>query len=109
MRWNAAHGVTGRLFVDGTEARAFAQWIEGDPADVGALFERVRADPRHRDVRVLASGPIGDLAGLPGRLYPDWSMSVETRAELPASLSDFLAGYEAFPERRLAAGWTLAA
>ena len=109
MRWNAAHGVTGRLLVDDPAPRTFVQWIEGDPADVGVLFERIREDGRHTDLRVLASGPVSELAGRPGRLYPDWSMSLETQADLPASLSEFLAAYEAFPERRLAAGWSLAA
>lgn len=109
MRWNAAHGITGRLFVDGTRAQTFSQWIEGDPADVGALFERIWTDPRHADLQVLASGPVADLTGQPGRLYPDWSMSLETQSRLPVSLSDFLGVYESFPERRLAAGWSLAA
>jgi hypothetical protein len=111
MRWNAAYGITGRLFVDGLDdgAVAFAQWIEGDPADVGILFERIRADDRHTDLRVLASGPVADLTGQAGRLYPDWSMSLETQGGLPNSLSDFLAVYESFPERRLAAGWSMAA
>lgn len=111
MRWNALRGITGRLFL--TEADVvpveFVQWIEGDPAEVGVLFERIRTDPRHTDLRVFASGPIADLTGRPGRLYPDWSMSLERRPDLAESLSDFLSAYEGRPERRLLPRWGVAA
>lgn len=111
MRWNAQHGITGRLFVEGPEfsVGAFAQWVEGRPEDVAALFERLREDDRHTNICVLASGPIRDLTGRDGRLYPDWSMSLERDATLPLTLSDFLAAYEDWPERRLVQRWEMAA
>lgn len=111
MRSNAARGVTGRLFISegDDEPAQFVQWIEGDPADVGILFERIRTDPRHADLDVLASGPISDLVGRPGRLYPDWSMSLERRPDLPASLAAFLRVYQDRPEPVDAPRWGLAA
>ena len=35
----------------------FVQALEGQEADVGALVIRIAADPRHRDLKLLFSGP----------------------------------------------------
>lgn len=98
QRWNAQHGVTGRLLVEDSEStRSFVQWLEGTSDDVAELFGRIEGDPRHDDLTVLASGPIDELTGRAGRLYPDWSMSLETVDALPESLEAFLAGYDGGP------------
>jgi hypothetical protein len=44
---NAARGMTGVLVYTGTD---FAQLIEGRHESVEALWRKLRADPRHRDV-----------------------------------------------------------
>ena len=46
--------VGGLLFGDG----CFLQCLEGNDADVDALYERIRADPRHQDVTVLSRCPV---------------------------------------------------
>ncbi|MDM0115119.1 BLUF domain-containing protein [Variovorax sp. J22R133] len=50
---NAANGITGLLVFDGMR---FLQHIEGPPANVGRLWERIASDPRHTDVRVIYRG-----------------------------------------------------
>lgn len=63
--FNGAHGITGfLLYRDGL----FMQMLEGTRDAVRALFERIRQDGRHRDVRVVVEG------GLDQRVFPDWSM-----------------------------------
>ncbi len=72
-RWNARHGITGKLIVleeDGQLVR-FAQWIEGAERDIEACFERIAADPRHTDLEVRRQGPIQ------GRRFPAWEMAID--------------------------------
>ena len=47
----------------------FLQGLEGPEASVRQLMERIRRDPRHRDVRVISAGPA------PSRLFKDWNMA----------------------------------
>jgi hypothetical protein len=47
----------------------FAQVLEGAVADVAPIFERIRRDPRHCDVKILAQSQA------PRRLFPTWSMA----------------------------------
>lgn len=49
--YNASNGITGVLIFYPAH-RIFVQVLEGPRADVLALLERVRADPRHRGLRV---------------------------------------------------------
>ena len=111
MRANVVRGLTGRLFVEDADGApgSLVQWIEGPAEAVDALFRKIERDPRHSDVEVLASGPLTQLTGRPGRLYPDWSMSLETEEALPHSLSEFLSLYEDHPERCLVQRWGVAA
>lgn len=64
-RVNATCGVTGLLLYSDA---SFLQVLEGEEADVRATFARIRDDPRHQDLAVLADGPVAR------RRYPDWSM-----------------------------------
>jgi hypothetical protein len=79
-RFNAAHGVTGKLVVLEADegVTRFAQWVEG-PADALSLcVERIDADPRHTDFRVVRRGPVM------ARRFPGWDMAIQ-----PASSSTF--------------------
>jgi hypothetical protein len=65
---NAAAGVTGMLVFRGQRAM---QLLEGEDADVRALYRRIAEDPRHRDVvRVWES--VHDQ-----RRFPDWAMQFD--------------------------------
>jgi hypothetical protein len=82
---NARLGITGLLlYKDGN----FMQMLEGEPEKVGALADKIAADPRHRGLAVLYKAPIEE------RQFPDWAMgfrdlrSPEVK-ELPG-FSDFL-------------------
>ena len=69
---NRARGVTGVLLMCG---RHFMQLLEGDEAVVDPLFQRIAADPRHRDVHKLLRKRVGK------RLCPDWGMKAFNPAE----------------------------
>lgn len=62
---NAAHHVTGMLLYAGG---TFMQVLEGEEADVDAIFERIRRDPRHTDLMVL------ERCAIPGRSFERWNM-----------------------------------
>lgn len=63
---NAELSLTGALIYTRTH---FAQVLEGRAADIAALMEVIRADPRHRNICVVADEP------LHARHFPDWSMA----------------------------------
>lgn len=58
--------LTGQLI---TRPGFFMQLLEGPAGRVAETYARVAADPRHADLRVVASGPAER------RLFRDWSMS----------------------------------
>ena len=63
---NRAAGVTGMLvYRDGL----FLQVIEGAPAVVRALMDRIRRDPRHRDVTTFYEQPLAE------RDFAGWAMA----------------------------------
>ena len=62
---NLGRGVTGVLLACGPH---FMQLLEGDGRVVDGLFERIAADPRHTDVRLLLRKAVAR------RLYPEWGM-----------------------------------
>lgn len=63
---NARDGITGMMMASG---RLFFQLVEGPDDAVEALYRRILADRRHRNVMVL-----GDERGELARQCPDWAM-----------------------------------
>lgn len=62
---NRRSGLVGMLYYgDGF----FFQCLEGETSTVQALYRTLLKDPRHKDLKVLASEPIKRLS------FPDWSM-----------------------------------
>ena len=62
---NEKRGITGLLlYAEGN----FLQIIEGPAAIAKGLFEKIRSDPRHRQVMKLLEQPAAE------RAFPDWSM-----------------------------------
>jgi len=70
---NAKRQLTGILFY---APQQLLQVLEGEAAVVQATYQRIEADPRHRNLLKLADKPIAT------RAFPDWSMALH---ELPAS------------------------
>ena len=91
LRHNATVDVTGVL--QATPER-YLQWLEGPQEALQALYERIREDPRHREVELMAEGPLAAIARRPGRLFGAWSMSLRMVGEVPESLDAFLAAYD---------------
>ncbi len=62
---NRALGLTGALlFCSGW----FLQTLEGRRVDASVTYRRIETDPRHRDLRLIASGPLA------ARRFGQWSM-----------------------------------
>ncbi|MCL6730426.1 BLUF domain-containing protein [Sphingomonas hankyongi] len=64
---NALEGVTGLLIFNGTH---FLQIIEGSPAAIDGLVERLRQDRRHSGLEVRDEREVSE------RSFPDWSMEL---------------------------------
>ncbi|HEX8915635.1 MAG TPA: BLUF domain-containing protein, partial [Humisphaera sp.] len=64
---NATKGITGLLVCAGGQ---FFQALEGDPLRVSALYNHIRADPRHTNAVRLQFKPIGT------RLFAEWGMEL---------------------------------
>lgn len=62
---NRAIDVSGVLLMSGEH---IMQLLEGDPAVIDRLFNRITADPRHAHVSCLLRKDVGK------RLYPEWGM-----------------------------------
>ena len=72
-RFNAEHGVTGKLIVleDGDRIARFAQWVEGPASAMQAVVQRVLADPRHGGFEVRQRGRVEK------RRFPGWDMAIQ--------------------------------
>ncbi len=68
-RKNHEHNITGvLLYSEGT----FIQALEGEPADVDAIFEAIEHDLRHKNIIKLLDMPLNE------RYFPDWTMGFAT-------------------------------
>jgi hypothetical protein len=65
-RHNHADGISGLLLYDGYR---FLQALEGEPSRVHRAYDRIKADPRHRALVLLASHEVTD------RSFGNWSMA----------------------------------
>ena len=70
---NTKRGITGLLVYHRHE---FTQILEGDKAEVLALYDKICADKRHRLPQVLWDGPIEQ------RSFADWSMGFLTPSDI---------------------------
>ncbi len=90
---NPKMGVTGALIC---RAELYLQLLEGAEETVETLFERIKTDDRHLNVKRLASGPISR------RLFPAWAMRDDparswmwTQADVDAGAVDRTSSAEA--------------
>lgn len=75
---NRDNGITGVLLSQGDY---FMQLLEGSEEDVQLTFDRIRADPRHDNVRVVARGYQQT------RMFPHWEMGQREIRQDAQSLS----------------------
>ncbi len=66
-RKNRVRGITGVMLCD---AGAFIQILEGEAADVEALFARIQRDPRHAQITLLQRTQVKQ------RSFPHWPMGL---------------------------------
>ncbi|GAB3223246.1 BLUF domain-containing protein [Hymenobacter seoulensis] len=79
---NAQQNITGLLLYHNRE---FMQLLEGNEADIKALYDRISEDSRHTSVVKIADKHVEH------RSFPDWSMAfVPLEAEQFAQLAGYL-------------------
>ncbi len=81
VRNNGRRRVTGAL---AHHAGTFVQVLEGDTETLTALMQTIEADPRHRNVRVLARWPVQ------AQLFLGWAMVLVDTRRLSPHLSKLL-------------------
>ena len=82
IQGNSPLGITGILLYN---KGSIMQILEGEPAAVESIFEKIRIDDRHTDVYQLDSYHITE------RSYKDWSMQFKVISDLNWSkLEDFI-------------------
>ncbi|MES2861458.1 MAG: BLUF domain-containing protein [Pseudomonadota bacterium] len=81
VRNNGRRRITGAL---AQQAGIFVQVLEGDPEALTALMETIEADPRHRNVRVLARWPVQ------AQLFLGWAMVLVDTRKLSPHLAKLL-------------------
>jgi len=77
--WNRAANLSGVILYDRGH---FFQWIEGTNQELGKLWNRIRVDPRHSEIRILADQEI------PIRLFEGWNMQLAHRERQHEGISD---------------------
>lgn len=65
-RNNQERGLTGALVYDGTY---FMQYLEGERAEIEALYAHIKKDPRHHDITTVICEPIV------ARRFEVWTLS----------------------------------
>jgi hypothetical protein len=91
---NTLANVTGILLAENS---SFLQVLEGEPAVIDALLERIRQDRRHRRTALLIREPIER------RSFADWTMgysrvSLGELRNASDGLNDFFADHDAFAD-----------
>lgn len=76
LQRNATTGITGALYYDND---VFFQALEGETSAVEAMMEKIKADPRHRDITVL----FWDYDRR--RIFVKWSMKFVSGIHAPPS------------------------
>lgn len=81
--FNEHNGITGCLI---SYQGYFIQILEGDQKVVQALYDRIRRDPRHTDVKMFSEDHISE------RDFPDWDMAfynIDENSFSPSELEQF--------------------
>ena len=96
VRNNPPLSLTGAMMFTGTH---FAQMIEGEAATIDTLMARIRHDPRHDDLLVVAYDTVER------RRFPDWSMAYFGPSQLVSRHVTRLLNDPSPAERRRTTDW----
>ena len=66
---NKSYGITGMLLLDDGN---IMQYLEGPQISVNQLYERIKHDPRHRNITKIIQEPIEV------RMFPEWHMGFKS-------------------------------
>lgn len=80
QRRNRIEGLTGLLIYD---SGCFFQWLEGPKLSLLRVWESIRRDPRHTDIKILRQQSV------PKRFFSDWDMRLarRTRGQIERTLA----------------------
>jgi hypothetical protein len=65
VQLNRKHGITGALIAT---RKYYLQFLEGEQDIVEMTFSSICKDPRHKDVKIIASHPVGEA------MFSQWRM-----------------------------------
>ena len=77
IKVNAERNVTGLLCFNNGK---FLQFLEGEAEVVVQLYDKIKLDKRHTNVRTIFNNAIND------RAFPDWSMALRRVSDLPSDM-----------------------
>ena len=86
---NQKLGLSGVLFY---ENQHFGQILEGPRAEVIKIWEKIKRDPRHQQVRLLK------MEGISERNFPAWSMRFFLAKEILAKMPNLAGVLDGLPE-----------
>jgi hypothetical protein len=69
---NVSLDITGVLLYSETK---FIQYLEGDGRKILSLYDQIKKDPRHEQVRMISYGPISE------RAFPSWHMATKALSQ----------------------------
>ena len=79
---NGKNNITGVIFFD---YGCFGQIIEGSRTDVENTWSKIKEDPRHYEIELVA------VKDIPKRRFPKWSMKMFNTEEFKAAFPQFSA------------------
>jgi len=79
-KFNSNHDITGMMIY---HARSILQVLEGPDGEIEALFLRIRKDPRHTALRLIAKAPV------PNKEFECWPMGLVSDAKKGPDIREF--------------------
>lgn len=76
----------------------FIQYVEGDAAQLSALYEKIKQDQRHENVRMISYGPIREKA------FPSWHMATKQVTQREVEFRTDITGEDKQMFKRLLTG-----
>ena len=80
---NSSMSITGVLLYSQSK---FIQYVEGDSREMSVLYEKIKKDDRHENVRMISYGPIKE------KTFPSWHMATKQVSRLDVDFRTDITG-----------------
>ncbi|MDJ1505786.1 BLUF domain-containing protein [Xanthocytophaga agilis] len=94
---NASLDITGVLLYSETN---FIQYLEGDAKTILSLYDQIKTDPRHGQVRMICYGPVSE------RAFPSWHMATKALSHSELAFRTDITGQDKQTFQQLLTGQT---